>query len=162
MSLAAWVLLAPYLAGAWINSRAWTRAAPAPVAVEDGVALGRLPDCRAAAGFAAVIDLCAELPRPCPHPGWRAFPALDLVAPEPALLRTAAAAIEEARSRGPVLVCCALGYSRSAAAVAVWLAAHGRAVEVDAALAQVRRVRPRAVLGEAAVAAIARAAGATP
>ncbi len=114
MTLAACVLLAPYLAAAWINSRLWTRQQPAPATVADGVALGRLPDRAVAAGFSTVIDLCAELPRPPGHaaagPGqWRAFPTLDLVAPEPDLLRAAAAAIEDGRARGPVLVCCALG-----------------------------------------------------
>ena len=45
------------------------------------------------------------------------------------------------RARGPVLVCCALGYSRSACAVAAWLLATGRAATVDAALARVRAAR---------------------
>src|SRR5207249_862911 len=94
----------------------WPDRGPSPlatVAVTDAVALGRLPDRRVAAGFPTVIDLAAELPRPHEHSGWRSFPALDLVAPEPHLLRAAAAAIEDARARGRVLVCCALGYSRS-------------------------------------------------
>ena len=163
MTLAACVLLAPYLAAAWINSRLWTRRQPAPVAVADGVALGRLPDRAVAAGYSTVIDLCAELPRPPGHasagPGqWRAFPTLDLVAPEPDLLRAAAAAIEDGRARGPVLVCCALGLSRSAAALATWLVAHGHADSVAAAVQHIRRARPRVVLGDATKAAIARAA----
>ncbi len=83
---------------------------------------------------------------------------LDLVAPEPHLLRAAAAAIEDARARGPVLVCCALGYSRSAAALATWLVAYGHADSVAAAVARIRAARPRIVLGDDAMAAIARAA----
>jgi membrane-associated phospholipid phosphatase len=158
MSLAARVLLAPYLAGAFLNSRAWTRKAPAPVAVTDGVMLGRLPERRVAADFATVIDLAAELPRPYEHGGWRSFPALDLVAPEPQLLRAAAAAIEEARARGQVLVCCALGYSRSAAALATWLIACGHADSVAAAAERIRAARPRIALGDDAMAAIAHAA----
>ena len=43
LSLGARWLLAPYLAGAWINSRAWTRGEPAAHAVVDDVWLGRLP-----------------------------------------------------------------------------------------------------------------------
>ena len=43
MSLAARLLLAPYLVGALVNSRAWTRHEPAPVAIGDGVWLGRIP-----------------------------------------------------------------------------------------------------------------------
>jgi membrane-associated phospholipid phosphatase len=159
MTLAARVLLAPYLVGAWINSRLWTRKAPAPVMVAADVALGRLPDRAIAAGFPTVVDLCAELPHPYPHAGWHAFPALDLVAPQPRLLREAAAAIEDGRGRGPVLVCCALGYSRSASALAVWLAVYGDAGGVAAAIEQIRRARPRVVLGAAAAAAIAQAAG---
>jgi membrane-associated phospholipid phosphatase len=158
MSLAARALLAPYLVGAFLNSRAWTRKAPAPVAVTDAVALGRLPDRRVAADFPTIIDMSAELPRRHGHPGWRSFPALDLVAPEPQLLRAAAAAIEEARARGRVLVCCALGYSRSAAALATWLVAYGHADSVVAATERIRAARPRIVLGDDAMAAIARAA----
>jgi hypothetical protein len=146
------------LVGAFLNSRAWTRKAPAPVAVWDGVMLGRLPQRRVAAGFATVIDMSAELPRPHEHAGWRAFPALDLVVPEPQLLRAAAAAIEEARARGRVLVCCALGYSRSAAALAIWMVAYGHAESLAAAVERIRAARPRIVLGDDAMMAIARAA----
>src|SRR3954468_20964723 len=42
MSLAARALLAPYLVGAWCNSRAWTRKDPQPVAIAPGVSLGRM------------------------------------------------------------------------------------------------------------------------
>jgi membrane-associated phospholipid phosphatase len=155
MSLAAQALLAPYLLGAWINSRAWTRRDPAPVAIADSVSLGRFPS--RADGFAAVVDLSAELPSRLDPALYRARPMLDLVTPTAAQLREAAAAIESARASGPVLVCCALGYSRSAASVATWLLATRRAASVDDAIALVRRARPRIVLSEAARAAIAAA-----
>jgi protein-tyrosine phosphatase len=48
-----------------------------------------------------------------------------------------------------VLVCCALGASRSATAVAAWLVATGRAADADAALARVSAARPQSVLGDA-------------
>jgi protein-tyrosine phosphatase len=57
---------------------------------------------------------------------------------------------------GPVLVCCALGYSRSAAAVAAWLVATGRAAAALEAVEQVRRARPAAVLGPELVEAVDR------
>ncbi len=159
MSLAARVLLAPYLAGALLNSRAWTRKAPAPVAVADGVALGRLPDAPRRRRFPDRDRPVRRAAAPaCSTAGWRAFPTLDLVAPEPQLLRAAAAAIEEARARGPVLVCCALGYSRSAAALATWLIACGHADSVAAAVERIRAARPRIALGDDAMAAIAHAA----
>jgi protein-tyrosine phosphatase len=82
---------------------------------------------------------------------------LDLVTPAPAQLRDAAAAIEAARGAGPVLVCCALGFSRSAATIATWLVATRRAATVDEAVELVRRARPRIVLDAAACAAIAAA-----
>jgi len=159
MSFAARVLLAPYLVGAWYNSRAWTRNDPEPVAIAPGVSLGRMPDRDAAAEFSTIVDLSAELPLTQGEVTWRAFPLLDLVVPEPGTLRAAAAAIEQARTQGPVLVCCALGFSRSAAAVATWLAAYGHAISVSAAIDQVRRARPRIVLGEDVAAALAQAAG---
>jgi membrane-associated phospholipid phosphatase len=162
MSLAARVLLAPYLAGAWVNSRAWTRNDPAPAIVADGVAIGRMPSRRDAAAFAAVVDLSGELPRPDDHNAWHAFPMLDLVAPPLSTLREAAAAIERARANGSVLVCCALGYSRSASAVAAWLLITGRAASVEEAIERVRRVRPRIVLGEDARRAIEMSARGNP
>jgi membrane-associated phospholipid phosphatase len=155
ISLAVFVLLSPYLLGAWINSRAWTRHDAAPAAIRDGVFIGRNPWPRAAGGFAAVVDLCAELPG---SRGSRAFPLIDLVAPPPERLAAAAAAIDEGRAPGPVLVCCALGYGRSAAAAAAWLIASGRAATLDEAVAQIRRARPRIVLDDASRAAVAQAA----
>ncbi len=61
---------------------------------------------------------------------------------------------------GPLLVCCALGYSRSAASVATWLLRTGRAADAEAAVAIVRAARPGIVLGPAHLRAIAAAAGA--
>ena len=82
----------------------------------------------------------------------------DFFVPAPELLARAAAEIEQARSAGRVLVCCALGYSRSAAAVATWLVSARRAASVDAAIAEIRRARPRIALDAGARAAIVEAA----
>ena len=141
-------LYAPYLVAAWINSRCWTRRQPAPVEVADGVWLGRIPGRGERAGL-AVVDVCAELSLPGgAREGDHAIPMLDLVVPEPGALRQAAEAIGDAAARGPVLVCCALGYSRSAVSVAAWLLASGRAASVDEAIARVRAARPQVVLRE--------------
>lgn len=69
-----------------------------------------------------------------------------------------AAAIEERRPFGQILVCCARGYSRSAAAAATWLLATGRTTSAEDAVAQIRLVRPHIVLDGAALSAIADAA----
>ena len=120
LSAASRWLLAPYLLGAWLNSRWWTRHTGAYSAITPGVWMGRLP--RNAAelprGVGHIIDLCAELPCRAPAPGYAAAPALDLVTIGARQLKAVAAQIAEALLKGPVYVCCALGYSRSAAAVA--------------------------------------------
>ena len=58
----------------------------------------------------------------------------------------AVAAIDELRRDGDVLVCCGLGYSRSATAVVAWLVASGNAASIDEAVAIVRHARPKVVL----------------
>ena len=149
LTVAACWLYAPYLAGAWINSRWWTRRAPQPVPVADGVWLGRLPARGEADGFDAVIDCCAELPAPRDARAV-AVPMLDLVAPSPRQLGAAVQAIADAQARGGrVLVCCALGYSRSALAVAAWLVRSRRVHGIDAAFARVQAARPAVVLQQA-------------
>ncbi|MCC4621950.1 phosphatase PAP2/dual specificity phosphatase family protein [Xanthomonas cassavae CFBP 4642] len=149
LSLAAHWLFAPYLLAAWCNSRVWTRCDPLPRKVCDDVWLGRIPLPAQRAGFAAVVDLSAELSLHAARPHDQVLPMLDLVPPAPASLAAAADAIEAARAQGAVLVCCALGYSRSAASVASWLVRSGRARDVDAAIAQLHAVRPTIVLGRA-------------
>ncbi len=59
------------------------------------------------------------------------------------------ASIEAALGQGPVLVCCALGCPRSAAAAATWLLATGRAAGLEDAIGQVRRARPQSMLDAA-------------
>jgi len=75
--------------------------------------------------------------------------------PSSAQIDAALHAIRTARARGPVLVCCALGFSRSALAVAAWLLAEGRAPTPEAAEAMIRRAKPAIVLGPAQRAAFA-------
>jgi len=95
--------------------------------VSDGVFLGRFPTASEANGFGTVIDLAAELERPrgascC----WISLAMLDLVAPPADKLAEAVPAIEAARKRGTVLICCALGFQRSATVAMEWLVATGR------------------------------------
>jgi len=147
-SAASW-LLAPYLAAAWLNSRIWTRALPHANEVGEGVWLGRIPVAGQAEQFHALLDLCAELPARARAKAYRALPLLDLNVPSPAACLEAAQAIEALRQQGPLLVYCALGYSRSATAVAAWLLHSGRCQGVPEALARVRLARPQVVLSAA-------------
>src|SRR5207245_9794511 len=100
----------------------------------------------AASSFVTLVDLTAELPVACGPRELAIFPVLDLTTPSGETLAAAASAIERLRADGPVLVCCALGYSRSACAVAAWLLATGRAKTVDAALQTIRTARANVVL----------------
>ena len=147
---AASVLLAPYLAGAFVNARLWTRGHPLPDHVTDGVSIGRLPTRSELerGAFVAIVDLTCELPI---DPGARAYanlPVLDLTLPDRATLVAAVQAIERRRPTDRVLVCCALGYSRSATVVAAWLVATGRASDARDAVALIRQVRPQVVMTE--------------
>ncbi|MDX8470135.1 phosphatase PAP2/dual specificity phosphatase family protein [Mesorhizobium sp. VK23B] len=127
VSLASRILLWPYRLGARINVWAWTRKLPPVVAVADGVFLGRFPGAADADRFGTMIDLAAEMERPRDTPGrWESFGMLDLLPPPADTLDKAVAAIEPARRRGTVLVCCALGFQRSATVIAGWLVATGR------------------------------------
>jgi len=149
MSAGAWGLLAPYFFGAWLNSRIRNAGRPKSGVVADGVSVGRIrgPLDADRTRFAAVVDLSAELPfAVAKHQHYRSIPVLDLTVPSSAALREAVAAIEEARSHGPVLVCCAVGLSRSASAVVAWLVATGRAGSVDDAIRMVREARPSLVV----------------
>ena len=72
---------------------------------------------------------------------------LDWTEPSPAILRDAAAYIEMAlQQEKTVFVHCALGYARSARAVAHWLVVTGRARSLEEAIEQVRAVRPGIVV----------------
>lgn len=150
MSTASWWLFAPYFVGAWINSRAWTRSDNRVDTVHPGLLLGRIPSAGdlAAAGIQSVVDLTAELPLDSRGRTYHNVPVLDLTLPTEAQLVAAARAIEAALIGGPTLVCCALGYSRSALACAAWLLLGGHAGSVEEALARLRQIRPSVVLDE--------------
>ncbi|WP_153020705.1 phosphatase PAP2/dual specificity phosphatase family protein [Pseudomonas sp. BMS12] len=146
LGMASQWLFAPYLLAAWCNSRLWTRKHPQADQVVEGIWLGRIPSTAQAQPFASVLDLCAELPFCNADLNYRSLPRLDLVPADAQACREAAAAIEELRHAGPLLVCCALGYSRSATAVAAWLLLSGQASSVTQAIERIRAARPRVVL----------------
>lgn len=128
VSLASRILLWPYRLGARINIWAWTRKLPPQITVADSVCLGRFPTAAEADAFGTVIDLAGELERPRGTTRrWTSLPMLDLLPPPRDRLAEAVAAIEDARGQGTVLVCCALGFQRSAGVVAKWLVDTGRA-----------------------------------
>ncbi|HNF66011.1 MAG TPA: phosphatase PAP2/dual specificity phosphatase family protein [Plasticicumulans sp.] len=162
MNPAMLVLFGPYLFGAWLNARLWTLVHPEPSEIAPGVWLGRVPRRRERerAGFDALLDLSAELPVDRRGVASRGVPMLDLLPPEPAQIEAAVQALEGLHGgRHATLVCCALGYSRSALVSAAWLFASGRADSLAAAVGQVRKSRPRVVLKPAHLARLNEWAG---
>jgi hypothetical protein len=153
MHWSARLLLAPYLWAAAVNAWAWTRSLPPRVEVVPGVWLGRRPRHAEwlAAGQPTLVSLCAELPlHAAARPVSRCLPMLDLVAPSPGRLQRAAHLVQAQRSAsrdGAVWVCCALGFSRSAAAVVAWLLLHEGARDLSQAEQRTRKARPQLVLG---------------
>jgi hypothetical protein len=137
------VLMLPYTAAAWINSRLWTRGEPAKNLLADAVWIGRAPSRLDRKGMNSVVDLAPELSTR----GDAHVAMLDLMPPTEEQLDAAVGAIMSLAGQRPTLVCCALGYSRSAITSAAWLMAAGHASNCDDALEQVRRARPRVVIG---------------
>lgn len=140
------LVLAPYTAGAWLNSRWWTRNQAPAEEIAPGIWLGRAPAWfdREPRRFRSVVNLCAELP--VSGANVRDVPMLDLVDPRPEQIAAAVAAINGFEAHRPTLVCCALGYSRSASAIAAWLTASGRAGSREEAVQRIRERRPQIVL----------------
>ncbi|WP_430869506.1 phosphatase PAP2/dual specificity phosphatase family protein [Cupriavidus basilensis] len=162
MPLAARWVLAPYLLGAFANSRWWTRRQPGASEIVPGVWVGRLPGSAELRrlGADAVLDLSAELPRLAPAAWYRCVPVLDLTVPTPAQLDEAVGVLDAWHRDGrKVLVCCALGYSRSALVAGAWLSGHAGVHDAGETLALLRKYRPAVVLGPDSVAALSQFIG---
>ncbi|HAT1619105.1 TPA: phosphatase PAP2/dual specificity phosphatase family protein [Raoultella planticola] len=146
LSLSTRWLLFPYLAGAWLSKKWFSRRISLSSVVYDGVALGRFPDRTIAQ--AAVFDLTAEFHkgrRKADH--WEAYPLMDLVVPGVRDIRQAVMKLSQLQQEHEsVLVCCALGLSRSATVVAAWLLSKGYAGSVSQAVALIKFRRPQVVL----------------
>jgi len=158
MGWAARWLFAPYRTGAAVNAWLWTRTLPASVEVQPDLRIGRLPNQAEwqAAGRPRLVSLSAELQLPRVE-GARCVPMLDLVVPPAMRLRRAALVIEAQKRDGrAVWICCALGFSRSAASTVGWLTLYRHEDGVAAAEALVRRARPQIVLRGAWHAALER------
>lgn len=152
LSLSARILLWPYLAGARLSMRWFSRAIPKTSAICDGLYLGGFPE--AAVQQSAILDLTAEFHQGTRHP-WCAYPLMDLAAPDARSILHALAKLGRLRqTHDTVLVCCALGLSRSAVVVAAWLLAQGKVANVKQAVELIRSQRPQVVLTPAHLAVL--------
>ena len=158
LSAAATVLLLPYLAGVRLNMAYWLRGKAKTARVRDDVLIG----CVSAISddLPAVLDVCAEYPRPHYRGAYRVLPLLDMVAPSENDLMQAASLLEALRRQhGKVLTCCALGYGRSAAVVLTWLLVYGGCRDLAQATAELKQTRPQMVLSPETARAVEAAAG---
>lgn len=149
LSLSARWILFPYLAGAWLSKGWFSRRIAMSNVICSGVALGRFPD--KAVEQAAVFDLTAEFHKnSCKTEVWEAYPLMDLMVPSVQDVRQAVLNLQHLRkSHDTVLVCCALGLSRSASVVAAWLISEGYAASVSKAVSLIKSQRPQVVLTSA-------------
>ena len=146
--LAVYLLYWPFLAIMWLNSRLWTIKHPTDDLIIDEVYLGRIPSTKTLNQnqFISVVDLCAELPIGCFDGNYKLIPVLDMTPLSQPECQQAAQTIEHYRQQGKLLVCCALGYSRSATAVIAWLLWTKRANTLQQAIGIVKEQRNSIVI----------------
>lgn len=155
LSWPAQVLLYPYQIGAWFSSRWFTKNLLPSAEVVRGIWIGRAPgrsDWQHLFACAR-LDLTVEFqthnfPEECQHIN---VPMLDLIAPSQLQLLHAVDALDALRQLHkdkPVLVHCALGFSRSALVIAAWLMRNKLAATPHEALALIRAARPQIVFKE--------------
>ena len=158
LSAAATVLLLPYLVGVRLNMVYWLRGKAKTARVRDDVWIGSVS--AISDGLPAVLDVCAEYPRPRYRGAYRVLPLLDMVAPSENDLMQAASLLEALRRQhGKVLTCCALGYGRSAAVVLTWLLVYGGCRDLAQATAELKQARPQMMLPPETAKAVEAAAG---
>ena len=158
LSAAATILLLPYLVGVRLNMAYWLRDKAKTARVRDDVLIGSVS--AISDDLPAVLDVCAEYPRPRYRGSYRVLPLLDMVAPSENDLVQAALLLEALRRQhGKVLTCCALGYGRSAAVVLTWLLVYGGCRDLAQATAELKQARPQMVLPPETAKAVEAAAG---
>ncbi len=184
LSAAATILLLPYLAGVRLNMAYWLCGKAKTAWVRDDVLIGsisggaKIQHCggvfgkKSASqaksphppaisdGLPAVLDVCAEYPRPHYRGAYQTLPLLDMVAPSENDLVQAASLLEALRRQhSKVLTCCTLGYGRSAAVVLTWLLVYGGCRDLAQATAELKQARPQMVLPTETAKAVEAAAG---
>jgi len=153
LSLCSRLALAPFLLGSYLSYRLYTKNTSPYDQVIPGLWIGRkLTDSEAKlavrASVSAVVDLTAEFDEATPFLKlpYCNIQIMDLTPVSANDLDHAVTFIREQIRKGPVLVHCALGYSRSAAVIAAYLLAEGHAHSIPAAEHIIRRARPQIVL----------------
>lgn len=142
------LLFFPYFIIMWLNSRIWTIRHQTDDLIVDEVYLGRIPSSQNLKQnhYNSVVDLCAELPIGHFEGAYSLIPVLDMTPLSQEECQQAAKTIELYHQQGKLLVCCALGYSRSATAVIAWLLWTKRANNLQDAINKVKACRNSIVI----------------
>lgn len=158
MTIASYILFAPYLIFAWLNSRLWTKKHPEDnlIIQHDHISiyLGRIPSTTHAQQYSALFDCCAELPCSRTEVQYdQAFYSLDLIPIQAAQLNEAVlrfnSLIQQANQQQQtqkLLIFCALGYSRSSSILIAWLIQQGLVTTPLQGMQLIQRQRPWIVL----------------
>ncbi len=155
LSIAATLLLLPYLLGVRLNMAYWLRGKAKFHTMIDNINVGSLT---AAKHFSHVIDVCGEYPCFAEIEHYQCIPLLDMVAPDPEILSQAAQALEQQHNNHHrILVCCALGYGRSVAVILTWLVGYRHCQNLDEAIKMVQNTHTHMVLPNKTRIAIAQA-----
>ena len=156
LSWSAYILLLPYHLSAWLSSRWFTCNIPASAEIIPGIWIGRIPSSADLIKLKpqSIVDLTAEFhsSKASRSHHYRSIPMLDLIVPTPDQLQHAIENLEALyllHLNRPILVHCALGYSRSAMVVAAWLLYRKFALNPESAIKIIRTARPQIVLSPA-------------
>lgn len=156
-TLALWnhYLLAPYLLGAKINAWTWTHNLAPSLEIYPHLHLGALPHSTNNLRLATptlLIDLCPEKLFHTPSAAAIEIvdiPLLDLLPPSQIDLKTIATHIQQGLSqRKTIIVCCALGFSRSSSGIAAWLILHQH-FSAEAAMKHIQSIKKQVVFSKA-------------
>ena len=146
LSLSARILLAPYRFGAFISKCYFTRSMPSSVKITDKIYLGSLP-IRKRLEQNGLLDMTAEFDSSTIQYAEKVCcPRMDLLAQTPEQIQKAVEKLIDFSQKGSVLVCCALGLSRSATIVIAYLVFTKQYANVRQATQFVQQKRPQIVL----------------
>lgn len=148
ISISAHIILFPYLLAAWVSMMIFMRNIPTVSKLDKKIFLGSFPVSHVQQNI--VFDLTAEFQRRKNLPvNWFSYPLLDLIAPDTQQLTQAVHKLNELKElHGTVLVCCALGLSRSATVVAAWMLTQGELTSVQQVIGVIKTQRPQVVFSD--------------
>ena len=142
--MVAWLML-PCKLATFLNIKFWLFHQPYTHRIINNIHVGSI---LSASKYQIVLDVCAEYPISQTPQNYQCIPMLDMVPMDNKALCMAAEKLHQLCADFPdqeILVCCALGYSRSVAVTMTYLMRF-KAMQQDDALKLVRQKHPKCVL----------------